>query len=173
MFLRALYGGIKTPPFQKLETRGMAEEDHVAGKKRSGKIVTGYARLWPREVFDIHKKKELLIKQQKLLHGTGVCVLYRDDDPYYVGQTAGSLFERIHDHANKTTDKWYHLWNFFSAFHVPKKHLDEVEAILIAAMPTANSANPRIAPVDLPREVRRILAERRRIDADQPRFATQ
>ena len=173
MFLRALYGGVKTPPFRKLETRGMAEGDHVAGKKRLGKIVTGYTRLWPREVFDIHKKKELLIKQQKLLNGTGVYVLYRDDVPYYVGQTTGSLFERIYDHANKTRAKWYHLWNFFSAFHVPKEHLDEVEAILIAAMPTANSANPRIAPVDLPREVRRILAERRRIDADQPRLATQ
>jgi hypothetical protein len=126
-------------------------------------IVTGYARTWPREVFDIHKNKDLLIKRLELLRGTGVYVLYRDDRPYYVGQTTGSLFERLHDHANKTTDKWYHLWNYFSAFEVPKGHLDEVEAILIAAMPTANSANPRIRPIPLPREIRRILADQRRI----------
>jgi len=129
-------------------------------------IVTGYAQTWPREVVDIHKKIDLLIKRLRLLRGTGVYVLYRDDHPYYVGQTTGSLFERLHDHANKTTDKWYHLWNYFSAFEVPKGHLDEVEAILIAAMPTANGANPRISPIALPREIRRILAERRRIDIE-------
>ncbi|MHB8655076.1 MAG: GIY-YIG nuclease family protein [Terriglobia bacterium] len=140
---------------------------------RKSTIVTGYARLWPREVFDIHKKNELLIKQLKLLQKTGVYVLYRDDLPYYVGQTNRPLFERIHDHANKTTDKYYQLWNFFSAFDVPRKHLDEVEAILIAAMPTANSAEPKIPPVALPPDVRRILAYRRRIDADDPKLATQ
>ncbi len=139
----------------------------------ANRIVAGYAQMWPREVFDIHKKNRLLIKQQKLLQGRGVYVLYRDDHPYYVGQTTGSLFERIHDHANKTSDKWYHLWNFFSAFEVPKEHLDQVEAILIAAMPTANSANPSISPVALPGDVRRILAQRRKIDADHPRLATQ
>jgi hypothetical protein len=131
-------------------------------------IVRSIAQMWPREVFDIHNKKGLLIKQKELLRGTGVYVLYRDDRPYYIGQTRRPLFERLHDHANKSSDKWYSLWNFFSAFEVPNQHVDEVEAILIAAIPTANSARPSIPPVELPREIRRTLAERRRIDADGP-----
>ncbi len=145
----------------------------MRGGRRPHKIVTGYTRLWPREVFDIHQKNKLLVKQLGLLQTAGVYVLYRDDHPYYLGQTTGSLVERLHDHANKTSDKWYHLWNFFCAFDVPKQHLDEVEAILIAAMPTANSANPKIPPVALPREMRRILAQRRKIDADHPKIAVQ
>jgi hypothetical protein len=131
-------------------------------------IVTGFTGLWPRRIYDIRDPRGLLIKRHPemgRLHEPGVYVLYRGDRPYYIGKTERSLFERIHDHANKTTDKYYHLWDFFSAFCVPREHLDEVEAILIAAIPTANSANPKITPIALPEDVRRILSERRKIDA--------
>ncbi len=72
-------------------------------------------------------------------------------------------------HANKFTDRYFPFWNFFSAFVVHKDRCSEVEAILIAAVPTANSSQPRFNDVALSDEVRRILKERRKIDADNPR----
>ena len=129
------------------------------------KIVSAYAQMWPREVFDIRepKRHKFLGSIKKLLSQPGVYVLYRDDHPYYVGKTARPLFDRIWNHANQPKDKYYNFWNFFSAFVVPRRHIREVEGRLIAAMPTANSANPRIKRLDLPREVGRILANRRLI----------
>lgn len=142
------------------------------------KIVGGYAKMWPRELFNIHKRNKLILnvpelsKELQILWEPGVYILYRDEHPHYVGQASNTLFSRLHDHANKSTDAYFNFWNFFSAFAVPRKHLDEVEAILIAAMPTANSSNPRYKPIPLPKEIVRILAGRRRIDAENPKLAT-
>jgi hypothetical protein len=92
----------------------------------------------------------------------GIYVLYRDDRPYYVGKTGGSLFRRIHAHANRPSDPYYNYWNFFSVFVVPdKRHLSEVEGILIASIQTANSATPRLKRIVLPAEIGRILAKGR------------
>ncbi|MGA8234681.1 MAG: hypothetical protein WB795_24610, partial [Candidatus Acidiferrales bacterium] len=56
--------------------------------------------------------------------------------------------------------------NYFSAFVVPDaKHRDEVEGILIASMPTANSASPKIKRIPLPREVTRMMRGIRRRSA--------
>ena len=113
--------------------------------RKRGEIVFEFAKMWPREVFDIREGKRLVFRHEPELRKPGVYVLYRDDHPYYIGKTSRRLFERIWNHANQPKDKYYHFWNFFSAFVVEKKkYRDEVEGILIAAMPTANSANPRL-----------------------------
>jgi hypothetical protein len=131
------------------------------------KIVSGYAQMWPREVFDIREgKKKLLDDVRKKLNKPGCYVLYRDDHPYYVGKTKNPLFDRIWAHANASRDKYYNFWNFFSAFVVPdKSHLGEIEGILISAMLTVNGAIPKIEQIRIPRIVVKILGERRRITA--------
>ncbi len=125
------------------------------------KIIIEYARMWPREVFDIIEKGKLKIKDIDPLTKKGVYVLYRDEHPYYIGRAKKSLFKRLHDHANKSTDKYFNLWNYFSAFVVSEKHIDEVEGILIAAMPTANSAEPKIKQVRVPEELTKVLRNMR------------
>lgn len=130
----------------------------MAAKKKI--IVIEYARMWPREVFDIIEERKLTIKE--ILNKRGVYVLYRDEHPYYIGKAKSSLFKRLHDHANKSTDKYFNLWNYFSAFVVETKHIDDVEGILIAAMPTANSAAPRIKQILVPVKIRKLLRKARK-----------
>jgi len=141
--------------------------------RNKGRIVTGYARMWPREVFDVRKNDDFLKEAKDLLKSPGVYVLYRDEEPHYIGKTSRSLWLRIHDHT-KSTDKLYNFWNYFSAFEVPgEEHdRDEIEAILIASMPTANSSNPKFQPIPLPKQVSAGLSERRRIDVEHPRLQT-
>jgi hypothetical protein len=128
------------------------------------KIITGFLSMWPRELLDIRAedgKRGLRLKSTvDALQSPGVYVLYREDHPYYIGQ-ATRLFDRIHTHANKTTDRYFNFWNFFSAFLVDKEYLNDVETILIAAMPTANRSKPRVSskiriPKDMSTELRRI-----------------
>jgi hypothetical protein len=47
-----------------------------------------------------------------------------------------------------------------------KRQRDEVEGILIAAMPTANSALPHIPRIELPARIGRLLRRRREIADD-------
>ena len=118
--------------------------------------------MWPREVFDIMDGNKLLPELRALLNSSGVYVLYRDEHPYYVGKTINKLFNRIYDHANKPKDRYYNFWNFFSAFVVSEEKLiDEVEGILIAAMPTDNSAIRRIKKIHLPNNVARKIRNQR------------
>ncbi|HEX9221874.1 MAG TPA: GIY-YIG nuclease family protein [Candidatus Acidoferrales bacterium] len=129
-------------------------------KKRG--IITGYARGWPREIFDIKKGSKLLAKQLPFLQQPGVYILYRDEHPYYIGK-ADRLYRRIGSHATKPQAKYYNFWNRFSAFAVVKKEgIDEVEAILIAAIPTVNSAKPKLAKEKLPKDVANLMREMRR-----------
>ena len=130
------------------------------------KIVTQYARMWPREVFDAMEENKLLLKEVKDLQQPGVYILYRDDVPYYVGKTV-KLYSRLHDHANKSTDRYFNFWNYFSFFVVAAKHVDEVEGVLIASMPTANSAIPRIKQITLPKPLAKILRQARRYQLGQ------
>lgn len=60
-------------------------------------IVTGYVKLWPREVFYI-KPSDSLAELKKSLNTSGVCILYQDFDVFYIGQ-AVSLFNRLSNHA--------------------------------------------------------------------------
>src|SRR6266567_6386170 len=62
------------------------------GKINKGKNYTRHARMWPRRVFerpelrDGSKRKSMLAKQLEFLSKPGVYVLYREDQPYYIGQ---------------------------------------------------------------------------------------
>jgi len=116
------------------------------------KVPFKYARMWPREVFyrRLPKPKPMagsrktpqaqtqwLYKTMDLLAQPGVYVLYLDGVPYYVGQTQ-DLRSSLAAHARVPQSHYFRHWNYFSAFAVDKKDLDRIEAILIAALPTAN-----------------------------------
>ena len=140
----------------------------MARKRRY--IVDGYTRIWPRRVFDIKARDPLALYVREKLRHLGVYVLYRDDHPYYVGKTSRRpLFNRIWNHANSPQDRYYNYWNYFAAFIVPRKrHRDEVEGILIAAMPlTANSSTPRFPRIRLPAGVGRFLRRQRELDSEK------
>jgi hypothetical protein len=118
--------------------------------------------MWPREVFDsfehLSSKKALQPhKGLEILDKPGVYVLYRDAIPYYVGQ-AGKLRYRLFAHANIPNDRYCNFWNFFSVFVVENKHhRDEIEGILIAAMPTANSTKPKLLKQGFPECLKKML----------------
>lgn len=117
-------------------------------------ILSQYARMWPREVFyrlapreTTNKRKgatkakkqkktpRLLFRHIELLAKPGVYVLYRDGVPYYVGQ-AKKLRSRLWQHACAPDTRYYNFWNFFSAFVVENEgDRNDIESILIAAMP--------------------------------------
>jgi hypothetical protein len=99
----------------------------------------------------------MMAKGLNFLEGPGVYILYRDDEPYYIGQ-ATRLHSRLWAHAKQAEGRYFHFWNFFSAFAVPNSdRRNELEGILIAAMPTANSSKPRLPRERMPREVRDLL----------------
>jgi hypothetical protein len=109
------------------------------------RIITEYARMWPRDVFDYPTKgRKVLADDLTILQNAGVYVLYRDDVPYYIGKTDHRLGKRLFVHAKRPTSRYDYFWNHFSVFVIPDKtHRAIVESLLIAAMPTANSAKPK------------------------------
>lgn len=126
-------------------------------------IVQRHARMWPRAIFDRpelsngKKAKTMLAKQLEFLSKPGIYVLYRDDRPYYIGR-ADKLRKRLWNWAKNPKSRYYHFWNFFTAFTVENPRLrNELEGILIACMPTANSMKPKLAKEPMPREVRDLL----------------
>jgi GIY-YIG catalytic domain len=154
------------------ERKEHAGQESGAGKNRKlslkmprptkGTMIEGFISMWPREICDIRQKgkNRLFLWDFPELQKPGVYVLYRDDQPYYIGKS-DKLRRRLHAHANQTTDRYYNFWNLFSAFVVRhKKYLNDVESILIAAMPTANSATPKMPKIKMPghmaAQVRRI-----------------
>lgn len=129
-------------------------------------IVGEYANMWPREVYDhrvIGKNGKLVnvARTLDLLHRPGVYILYRDDVPYYVGQ-ASRLNGRLYNHARKPGSKYDLFWNYFSVFVVENpKHRDQIEALLIAAFPTANGAKPKLEKHPYPPAVRAVMRSKR------------
>jgi hypothetical protein len=124
---------------------------------KKNKPVALYARMWPRELFDGKNGNQVLVKGLKILSMPGVYVLYHDRIPYYVGKAA-VLRKRLWPHANRPGSKYYNFWNFFSVFVVEDPTLrGQLEGFLIAAMPTANGARPRIQRAQLPLDVRKFL----------------
>jgi hypothetical protein len=117
-----------------------------------------FFRMWPRALFHMKQGKKLL---GDTLNEAGVYVLYRDDTPYYIGKTSKPLIKRVGDHALKPNSRRYNFWNYFSAFTIKDdSHRDEVEAILISAMPTAaNSSKPKIPRMPLDRSAAKLLNE--------------
>ena len=130
---------------------------------RKTQIVEEYARMWPREVFyqlgpstSGKGKNVLTVKGLELVNEPGVYVLYRDGIPYYVGQ-ATKLRHRLWAHACSPAARYHNFWNHFSAFVIKEPHLrNQIEGVLIAAMPTANGAKPRLKRAKIPDLVSRM-----------------
>jgi predicted GIY-YIG superfamily endonuclease len=119
-----------------------------------------FLRTWPRTVFEQKNGNKLVIKSEKTLSKPGVYILYCGTQPYYVGK-ADCLFDRLHTHANKMTDRYYAFWDHFSAFAfnsssaASKERIGELEGILIAAIPNVvNSSTPRWPKHKIPHEIR-------------------
>src|SRR5262249_50372898 len=126
-----------------------------------------FVRMWPRAVFELVEKNKLLVKSVDELNKPGVYILYRGEEPHYVGK-ATNLFDRLHDHANKMTDRYYAHWDHFSAFAFKRrsqrsaKKAAEIEGILIAALPSCrNSSTPRWRKLRIPLALRKGLREAR------------
>ncbi len=114
-----------------------------------------FLRMWPRALFHMKDGKPIL---EKNLDEPGVYVLYRDDVPYYIGKTGTTLLKRLRNHALKPNARRYNFWNYFSAFHIKdSSHRDEVEAILISSMPTANSSQPKFVKARLDRGAAKLI----------------
>jgi len=133
-------------------------------------LVTSYARMWPREVFDrlvsVKGRQRMLARTLDILKKPGVYILYRDGVPYYIGK-ATKMRSRLWQHAWNPKRRHYNLWNFFSFFVIEDPdQRDEIEGILIAAMPTANSARPKLPPEQLGKEITKMLREIRRSQAN-------
>jgi hypothetical protein len=126
-----------------------------------------YARMWPREIFDHvsavgENSRKPLAKSLDFLNSPGVYVLYRDDVPYYVGK-ATKLRQRLWSHATRPQARYFNFWNFFSAFVIPDAvDRTHIEGILIAAMPTANSAHPQLPKEKFPKAVIAMVRKIRR-----------
>ena len=95
-------------------------------------LVTSYARMWPREVFDrdvtaeIPGKRNLtLARTLDILRKPGIYILYRDGVPYYIGK-ATKMRNRLWQHAWNPKTRHYNLWNFFSFFVVERRCLGMV-----------------------------------------------
>jgi len=116
---------------------------------------TEFLRMWPRALFHTKAGRPML---ERHLGAPGVYVLYRNDVPHYIGKTSTTLLKRLRNHALKPNARRYNFWNYFSAFTIKDAaHRDEVEAILISAMPTANSSQPKIPRVRLKRDAAKLL----------------
>jgi hypothetical protein len=114
-----------------------------------------FFRMWPRALFHMPKGKEFL---EHALKQPGVYVLYRDEEPYYIGKTKKPLFKRLRTHSLRPNTRYYNFWTYFSAFEISEEtHRDEVEAILISAMPTANSSRPKFDRKRLERDAAQFL----------------
>lgn len=114
-----------------------------------------FFRMWPRALFHMKDGKAIL---ERHLGAPGVYVLYRNDVPHYIGKTGRTLLQRLRNHALKPNARRYNFWNYFSAFTIKDAaHRDEVEAILISAMPTAHSSQPKITRVRLKRDAAKLL----------------
>jgi hypothetical protein len=142
-----------------IRSSGITESEMA---KKSTGIVTGYARMWPREIFDVKNGKGSLAGGVSFLEEKGLYIPYRDEHPYYIGKTSNSLFKRLRSHALRPESRYYNFWNLFSAFAVPdRKGRDKLEGILIAAMPTVNSAKPKLIGMKFPPEVSELAKEMR------------
>jgi hypothetical protein len=132
--------------------------------KRETKIITEYARMWPRDV--LYLESELLKEVEQRLNHPGVYVLYRDGAPYYVGRTdRRTLYKRLREHADNPRALHFSFWNFFSAYVIPQSiHIPEIESVLITAMvmTTSNRQKPKIKKISLPPAVWKVFRDARR-----------
>jgi hypothetical protein len=131
-----------------------------------------FIRMWPRALFHMKQGRKYLDVHLKK---PGVYVLYRDDQPYYIGKTGKSLVRRLSQHGLRPDARRYNFWNYFSAFLISDPdQRDEVEAILIAAMPTANSSRPKFQRKKIDRQIAKLLndIQSRMLTGTEDRSAT-
>lgn len=135
-----------------------------SNNKTTRKILGSCASMWPRSICEMRGAghKNLFLKNE--VNDPGVYVLYRNGIPYYIGQSK-KLGLRLWQHSNNPADRYYNFWDAFSFFVVDKKYLDDVEGFLIAAMPTANAAQPRIKRFSMPTHIKDQLAKIRHHEA--------
>lgn len=148
------------------------QDDPDEGHLIATTLVKKYIRMWPRSIFntpeeghDHHRGKRPSIgRMSDDLNEPGVYILYRDDEPFYVGQAKGKLRSRLRAHANQVGSRRSYFWNYFSAFIVENpQHIDEVEAILIAAMPSAitNNSTPKLPRAKMGPSTMKLMRELR------------
>jgi hypothetical protein len=143
------------------------DPEDEGGRQVGSILVSQFIRMWPREIFDAAAEPEkgqrasrkTIARAVELLAKPGVYILYRDDIPFYIGQ-AKKLQSRLKAHATNPNAKRYLFWNSFSAYLIDNpNHLDEVEAILIAAMPfvLTNSSMPKLKRVRMDHSTVRLV----------------
>jgi hypothetical protein len=142
------------------------------GSQITPKLVGKFIRMWPRAIFSspaeskgVRGKRPAIARTIQALELPGVYILYRDDVPCYVGQTKGKLRSGLRAHANGVGSLRGYFWNYFSAFLIKDpNHIDEVEAILIAAMPSVitNGAKPKLPREKMGIATRKVMRELRR-----------
>ncbi len=139
------------------------DDDPEEGRQIQPKLVGKFIRMWPRAIFDtpeIDGQKSSIASKIEELKMPGVYILYRDDVPFYVGQAKGKLRSRLRSHASGVVSLKSYFWNYFSAFIVDNpSHIDEVEAILISAMPSVvtNSAKPKLPMVPMRESTKKLM----------------
>ena len=105
---------------------------HYSDKSR---LVKGYLPPTSRKLLEVSFfKKEI---KEMLKENSGLYVLYKNDDLYYVGITGRDLFWRLYHH---TRDKHKNKWNKFSVFIIGKgRYLKDVESMAqLISNPPAN-----------------------------------
>jgi len=143
-------------------------DDADDGKQIATSLVNRFIKMWPRAIFDTPTtkpgKRQSIAKTLTVLDQPGVYILYRDDQPFYVGQAKGKLRSRLRAHANNVGSSKNYFWNYFSAFLVKDpNHINEVEAILISAMPSVvtNSSKPKLSREKMDSETREVIRQMR------------
>ena len=119
-------------------------------KRKSSFLIKGSLEKIPAEVIeDASFRKKL---RQIMMGWSGVYVLYKDDDVYYIGK-ASSSFWRLWRHFRR--DRHVGKWNKFSVFRFKIGNLTALETLLLhISKPKGNKSIPRI-PRDM--ELTRIL----------------
>jgi hypothetical protein len=157
---------------EELDDEPIEDDELEEGSQITPKLVGKFIRMWPRAIFTTPSeskgergKRPSIARTIQALDLPGVYILYRDDVPFYVGQTKGKLRSRLRSHANGVGSLRGYFWNYFSAFLVKDpSHIDEVEAILIAAMPSVitNGAKPKLPREKMGVPTQRVIRELRR-----------
>jgi hypothetical protein len=150
-----------------LELHDTDEDDEGPRSRKRVWANVKFIRMWPRAIFTTPGPKQGKRGKPRSIAGSipelekpGVYVLYRDDQPYYVGQTKGKLRSRLRSHATNVGSVRGYFWNYFSAFVAEnERQIDQIEAILIAAMPSvlSNGASPRLERHHMGKPTRDVL----------------
>lgn len=160
----------RKPKIEDEEEEEMLDDDDPAELGTGKQVLSGvgFIRMWPRAIFTTSSegqgkrgKPPAIARTIPELDSPGVYILYRDDQPFYVGQTKGKLRSRLRSHATNAGSIRSYFWNYFSAFlvHDDEGKIDEIEAILIAAMPSAlsNGAAPHLHRLPMGKATREVL----------------